>query len=249
MEYLWWLFPSQGKNGNNVLQLAGKPLRLSLKDKTDSKLLLKSNLKTNSENICWPFDSLQFFHASLSTYFPSLFHCISCPSFFISHHFSLTVSSNPALRRWCPWKGGPLFTQWLLWSLAISSPGMQSMISFPYFPSHLLISLLISSTCSTSLLTKFCFSGHSCPFSPLLSSLSLWSTKFPSISTLALSFFTLAWLDSDIGLLQVLLKLILKQLQVLNWNCWRMISHPAVAGFVVFMYKRNVNVQKKDFIK
>lgn len=43
------LFPSQDKIGNNISQLAGKPLRLSLKDKTAYKLLLKCNLKTNSE--------------------------------------------------------------------------------------------------------------------------------------------------------------------------------------------------------
>lgn len=45
-------FHHRGKIGNNVLQLAGIPLRLSPKNKTDSKLLLESNLKTNSENIC-----------------------------------------------------------------------------------------------------------------------------------------------------------------------------------------------------
>lgn len=44
-----WLFQSQDKIGNNISQLAGKPLRLSVKNTTGYKLLLKCNLKTNSE--------------------------------------------------------------------------------------------------------------------------------------------------------------------------------------------------------
>lgn len=103
--------------------------------------------KQIQKNLCSPFDS--FHHTSfpfLSPYFRGLFHCISCPSFFTSHHFSLTVSSNPSPGRWCPWKGGPLLNQWLLWSLAISSPSRQSIIPFLYFPSHLLTRLISSSS-------------------------------------------------------------------------------------------------------
>lgn len=65
-------------------------------------------------------------------------------SSFISHHFSLTVSSNPSHCRWCPWKGGPFLNLWLLWSPSISSSAMQSIIPLLYSLSHLLPSPLIS---------------------------------------------------------------------------------------------------------
>lgn len=100
----------------------------------------------------------------LSTYFPGLFRCVRCPSFFTSHHFSLTVSSNPAPGRWCPWKGGPLLNQWLLWSLAISSPGMQSIIPFLSFPLFSLSSAYRSSYRLLFLPPALFLSAHPLPF-------------------------------------------------------------------------------------
>lgn len=139
----------------------------------------------------------------LSPYFHGLFHCISCRSFFTSHHFSPTVSSNPSPGRWCPWKGGPLLNQWLLWSLAISSPCRQSIIPFLYFPSHLLTARLISSFLPPALLLALVNVASLPTFflfpSPLLSSLSLWSTRFPNISTLTLRYLS-HWPDLTLTL-------------------------------------------------
>ena len=210
-------FPSQSNIGNNVSELAGKPLRLSLKDKTDSKLLLKSNLKTNLENICWPFDSLYFsVHPSQPT-FPAYSTASTAPlsSFLtISHSLSLPIwlSIGGALEKVVHfWISGffevepSLLLVCNLSFLSLISP----LICLPLFlssPPAPLLSLPNFASLPTLVLFP----------SPLLSSLSLWSMKFPSISTLALRVFTLAWLDSDSGLLHVLLNVILKQLQVLD---------------------------------
>lgn len=143
---------------------ASNALGSSQKDKIDSKLfwkyIWKVIQKTSAAPLSVPLHV--FLYPFPSTYFHSQFLCTICPSFFISHHFSVTVSPNPSLRRWCPRKGGPLFDSAAsLKSRHLFFSPMQSIIPLLHFPSHLFTPSLISSShplpCSTSLLTNFAF--------------------------------------------------------------------------------------------
>lgn len=127
---------------------ASNTLGSSQKDKIDSKLFWKYIWKVIQETSAAPLSVplRVFLYPFPSTYFHSQFLGTICPSFFISHHFSVTVSPNPSLSGRCPWKGGPLFDSAasLKSSHLFFSP-TQSIIPLLHFSSHLFTSSLISS--------------------------------------------------------------------------------------------------------
>lgn len=99
-----WLFPSQDKIGNNISQLAGKPLRLSLKD---ISCYWNAIWKQIQKNLCSPFDSLH--HASFPfplTLFPRPIPLHQLPLFlhfppFLTDCFFQSVSRSVVpLKRW-----------------------------------------------------------------------------------------------------------------------------------------------------